>query len=226
MGGQACVLYGGAEFSRDADLCLLAERQNLIRLQQALDDLQAECIAVPPFDKKYLDMGLAIHFRCHQPEARNLRIDMLSKMRGVDDFHALWPRRTTLIVAGEPIELMALPDLVQAKKTQRDKDWPMITRLLEANYFQNRDQPTPEQVHFWLLEMRTPSLLFEVARRFAAACNDLLPRRGLLATAQTGDEAALQAALREEEEHEREADRLYWLPLRQELERLRRAARP
>jgi hypothetical protein len=30
---------------------------------------------------------------------------------------------------------MGLPDLVQAKKTQPDKDWPMIRRLVEVNYF-------------------------------------------------------------------------------------------
>jgi hypothetical protein len=29
MGGQACVLYGAAEFSRDLDLCVLAEPENL-----------------------------------------------------------------------------------------------------------------------------------------------------------------------------------------------------
>jgi hypothetical protein len=32
MGGQACVLYGAAEFSRDADIAILAEPDNLRRL--------------------------------------------------------------------------------------------------------------------------------------------------------------------------------------------------
>ncbi len=50
MGGQACVLYGAAEFSRDTDLALLASPDNLLRLQGSLDALQAECIAVPPFE--------------------------------------------------------------------------------------------------------------------------------------------------------------------------------
>lgn len=35
MGGQACVLYGAAEFSRDLDLALLAEPRNLERLDAA-----------------------------------------------------------------------------------------------------------------------------------------------------------------------------------------------
>ena len=51
MGGQACVLYGAAEFSRDTDLAILASSANLARLWEALDDLRAEVIAVPPFSK-------------------------------------------------------------------------------------------------------------------------------------------------------------------------------
>jgi hypothetical protein len=36
MGGQACVSYGAAEFSRDIDLAILADLDNLIRLRAAL----------------------------------------------------------------------------------------------------------------------------------------------------------------------------------------------
>ena len=32
MGGQACVFYGAAEFSRDTDLLVLADTTNLQRL--------------------------------------------------------------------------------------------------------------------------------------------------------------------------------------------------
>ncbi len=54
MGGQACVFYGAAEFSRDTDIVVLAAPDNLDRLTAALDALQAECIAVPPFEPEYL----------------------------------------------------------------------------------------------------------------------------------------------------------------------------
>lgn len=47
MGGQACVLYGAAEFSRDLDLALLPDPANLDRLEAALAELDAEVIAVP-----------------------------------------------------------------------------------------------------------------------------------------------------------------------------------
>lgn len=53
MGGQACVLYGAAEFSRDTDLAILASPANLARLrsnrlgQPIVDDGQA-FDATPP----------------------------------------------------------------------------------------------------------------------------------------------------------------------------------
>jgi hypothetical protein len=53
MGGQACVFYGAAQFSRDADIAVLADRANLCRLQTAIDELQAEVMAVPPFEQQY-----------------------------------------------------------------------------------------------------------------------------------------------------------------------------
>ena len=36
MGGQACVLYGASEFSRDTDLAILAGPRNLAALRRAL----------------------------------------------------------------------------------------------------------------------------------------------------------------------------------------------
>jgi len=78
MGGQACVLYGAAEFSRDLDLALLPDPTNLDRLRAALAELDAEVIAVPPLTLKHLAAGLAVHFRCRQPEVAVLRIDVMN----------------------------------------------------------------------------------------------------------------------------------------------------
>jgi hypothetical protein len=214
-------LYGAAEFSRDTDLVILPDPDNLTRLQSALDGLHAVCIAVPPFDRRYLEMGLAVHFRCHHPEADGIRVDVMSKLRGVEEFFLLWPRRTTVIVDGEPVELLSLPDLVRVKKSQCDRDWPMIARLVEADYFQHRDDASPERVRFWLLEMRTPALLIDLAQRFPADIDQLSSHRPLLRLAATGDQSAVREAIRSEEQAEREADRRYWEPLLAELQRLR-----
>ena len=222
MGGQACVFYGAAEFSRDTDLAILASSENLARLQKALKDLKAEVIAVPPFDLKYLRKGHAIHFRCNHAEALGMRVDVMTKMRGVAPFVRLWTRRTTIEVDGSKVELMGLSDLVQAKKTQRDKDWPMIRRLVEVNYFANRESPTKDQIRFWFLELRTPQLLMELGGEHRIPVQ-LFRQRPLLNALKSEDESLLTKLLIEEAEQVRDADRHYWVPLKKELETLRHA---
>ena len=224
MGGQACVFYGAAEFSRDTDLAIVANSANLSRLRGALADLQAEAIAVPPFKLDYLRRGHALHFRCQHPEALRMRVDIMSRMRGVDAFERLWRRRTVIeLPDGTPCDLLSLPDLVRAKKTQRDKDWPMIRRLVEAHYFQHLEHPNSAQIRFWLLELRTPELLAVVAQRNPVACRRLARQRPLLSWAISDDSPRLESELLAEETAERERDREYWLPLRRELESLRHA---
>jgi hypothetical protein len=166
MGGPACVFYGAAEFSRVLDLLVLTDPPSLASLRGALDELGATVIAVPTFDERYLRRGHAVHFRCGREDVAGLRIDIMASLRGVERFEELWARRTTLEVAGESIDLLSMEDLVRAKKTQRDKDWPMIRRLVERTYFERAANPPVETVEFWLRELRTPELLVEVAASY------------------------------------------------------------
>jgi len=221
MGGQACVFYGAAEFSRDVDFVVLAEPENLRRLQDALDELQAQVIAVPAFEECHLHHGLAIHFRCQAAGVVGLRVDVMTVLRGVDPFPVIWERRTTIAIDGVEANLLALPDLVRAKKTQRAKDWPMVQRLIEANWFQNRSNPTPGHIDFWLRECRTPAILLEMVSLFPVAAAAIQSRRPALGAALQNDLDAVEHALEQERLAEVAADKAYWLPLRQELERLR-----
>lgn len=223
MGGQACVFYGAAEFSRDVDLAILAEPENLRRLQEALDELDAEVIAIPAFEAPYLHRGLAIHFRCQAPGVEGLRVDVMTVMRGVDPFPELWERRTTIAIDESEADLLSLPDLVKAKKTQRAKDWPMLTRLVEAHWFQNRSDATPARINFWLRECRTPEILCELATLFPAEAATVQSARPALAPALANDLEGVEETLEQERRDEVAADKAYWIPLRQELERLRRA---
>jgi len=226
MGGQACVFYGAAEFSRDTDLLILADPANLERLEAALQDLLAERIAIPPLALDYLQRGHAVHFRCHHPEAANIRVDVMSRLRGVEDFEILWARRTTLTdTDGTVYELLSLPDLVQAKKTQRSKDWPMLQRLLEAHYLRHRAGSTLEQQHFWLRELRTPELLVEAAHQWPELAEQIARQRPLLLLAKSGQLDQVREALAAEEQVERQHDREYWQPLKAELEQLRHSSR-
>jgi hypothetical protein len=222
MGGQACVFYGAAEFSRDVDFVLLAEPDNLKRLQSALDELEAEIITIPPFDESFLNSGLAVHFRCNASGVEGLRIDIMTVMRGVDPFPMLWERRTTFAIDETEVDLLSLPDLVKAKKTQRSKDWPMLQRLIEAHWFQHRFAPTPERIDFWLQECRTPDILMELAKLFPAQTANIQSTRPLLGAALQNDLAAIEEGLEQERHAEVLADRAYWEPLREQLNHIRR----
>jgi len=220
MGGQACISHGASEFTRDLDLAVLADVPNLDALANAMRELQADVIAVPPFQKAMLDAGHAVHFRCRAPGVAGLRVDVMSRMRGVDPFPALWERRTVL---ANGVAVLSLPDLVAAKKTQRDKDWPMLRRLLEADYFARRSSCNSTDVAFWLRECRTASLLEEMVARFPADAAEVTrPAVRLARDRKPVDQ--ITGALRDEEDSERRLDTAYWAPLKKQLESMR--ARP
>jgi hypothetical protein len=117
---------------------------------------------------------------------------------------------------------MALEDLVNAKKTQRNKDWPMISRLMERSYFTRDDIVTPEQAEFWLRELRTAELLIEASVAWPAIAQAVQLERPAVRAAVRGDVSLVSLALEEEERAERLRDREYWQPLKRELEQARR----
>ena len=226
MGGQACVFYGAAQVSKDIDFLILAEKENFDRLLASLDFLQAKRIAIPPFDPDALAKGHAVHFRCQAPVVEGLRIDIMTKLRDLDDFETLWQRRT---VFGDPsgmeFHLLSVPDLVSAKKTQRSKDWPVIEALVGIHFEENQSNPMPEWISFWLAEARSPELLLDLAARFPSEAAAMAAARPLLTLAISPDLPRLREALDAEVRAEQEKDRIYWEPLKREMEEFRRAER-
>lgn len=222
MGGQACILYGAAEFTRDVDLAVAVNPANLQRLRQALLDLKAEQIYFPPLSAAVLRRGHACHFRSLLPGLHRLRIDVMAKMRGVDPFGRLWKRREEIELPGVGnLPVLSLPDLVKAKKTQRDKDWPMIRRLIEADVARAPGNVEPSQVSFWFRECRTFEILRDLGNRYPALGKRIATKRPALHAAISGNAFRTAKLLRAEEDLERERDRRYWAPLRAELERWR-----
>lgn len=226
MGGQACVFYGAAQVSKDVDFVLLASAANYARLHTALDELQARRIAVPKFDPAVLERGHAVHFRCGAAGAEGLRVDVMTKLRDMADFEVLWERRTTFQDdTGAEFNLLSVPDLVRAKKTQRNKDWPVIELLVNIHHRENADSPQPNWIEFWLGEARSPELIIDLAARFPAETAALLPARPLLAAAVRQDMETLRIELDAEVRAEQAKDRAYWEPLRREIEIFRREER-
>lgn len=224
MGGQACVFYGAAQFSRDVDLVLKASDDNFSQLLAAFAELNASRIAVPRFDPALLARGHAVHFRCRGGQANGLRVDVMTRLRGLPGFPTLWDRRTTIRdESSEPFDLLSLEDLVQAKKTQRDKDWPVINALVEGHFRMLGTAPTSARVAFWLMEARTADRLIELVKRFPAEAEAQSASRPLLRFAISGESDALREALDAEVRAEQARDRAYWAPLKAELEAFRRA---
>jgi hypothetical protein len=226
MGGQACVFYGAAQFSKDIDFLVYADSANYDGLRRTLADLQAVRIAVPPFDPAALARGHAVHFRCGVEQAKGLRMDVMTRLRNLPDFPALWARRTTLSEeAASEVHLLSVPDLVLSKKTQREKDWPVIGALVEGHFLAFHSDPTPGRLSFWFRESRSAERLTELARRYPAEAGQAVIVRSLLELATAGDLPRLRAALNAEMLEEQERDRRYWEPLKREMEAFRRAER-
>lgn len=226
MGGQACVLYGGAEFSRDLDLVIATHTDALTQLQAALDDLRAELVAVPPLRLDLLERGHAVHFRCQRADVARLRIDVLARPPRISDLAGLWARRVMVpIPDGAAVPVIALVDLVATKKTQRDKDWATIGQLVEADMVRHQQTATSDRVRFWLQEAREADQLLPLAATFPEEAATLVAMRPVLTKAIEGDREGLELELAQEQIRGKAADRAYWAPLLAELEQMRRAQR-
>jgi hypothetical protein len=172
-----------------------------------------------------LRRGHACHFRCRAADVDGLWIDVMSVFHGCAPFDQLWSRRTTLALpAIGRVHLLSLPDLVQAKKTQRDKDWPMLRRLVEADYHQVI-RPSRARVTFWLRELRTIDLLLALSRTHRATARRVAVTRPAVRHALAGDGVRVERALRIEQHIAMRLDKQYWEPLRAELSRWRRQRR-
>ena len=114
---------------------------------------------------------------------------------------------------------------MQAKKTQRSKDWPVIELLITIHYREHAHAASDDRVDFWLREARTPELLVELCQRFPTQAAELTACRPLIRLAIESSLDDLRAALDAEVRAEQARDRDYWEPLRRELEQFRREIR-
>lgn len=222
IGGQACIVYGAAEFSRDSDFVVFSDPSNLDRLESALRALKAEPVYFPELKPEYLRRGHACHFRCGAPGVENLRVDIMGRLRGCSPFPVLWRRRNRVKVAGVGvIDVINVRDLVQCKKTQRDKDWLMLARLVENHILLSDFKASAGTAAWWLLEARDPHTLARLCGIYPKLARRLAAKRPLLKRAISGYDGETRKMLLAEERRERKNDRAYWDPLKKELETLR-----
>jgi hypothetical protein len=84
-------------------------------------------------------------------------------------------------------------DLVVIKQTQRNRDW----------------------------ELRSPELLIEAVTRYPEASQNIATGRPAVQAALSGDIEQVRAALRIEQDEAMRKDRIWWEPLKRELEQFR-----
>ena len=120
-----------------------------------------------------------------------------------------------------PLRVIGLKDLVQSKKTQRDKDWLMLKRLVENDILLNNNNPSAERIKWWLLESRNPESLVKLGKKYPEIIKANVVFRPLLSYAISQNLQKLDSELRQEELAERQKDVEYWAPLKKELETLR-----
>jgi len=222
IGGQACIVYGAAEFSRDSDFVVLASPGNLKALAAAFKVLKAVPVYYPELTIPYLLKGHACHFRCGARGVKGLRVDIMSKLKGCDVFGKLWARRNRVKISGlGAVNIISLEDLVQSKKTQRDKDWLMLSRLVENDVFINEGSGSSAKVSWWLAQCRVPETLARLCADHPRQVRGGIARRPLLREAVKNNLKKLSGLLKKEEAAERAKDLSYWLPLKKELENLR-----
>jgi len=222
IGGQACIIYGASEFSRDSDFVVLAEQANLEALKKALKALNAVPVYFPDLAIEQLAKGHASHFRCRARGVEGLRVDVMGRLKGCEPFNRLWARRRRVRVPGAgTVDIISLADLVESKKTQRDKDWLMLTRLVENDVFINDGRGAPSKVGWWLKQGRVAATLVRLSADHPVLARRLAAGRPLLTAALGGNLKLVAALLKKEEAAERASDVKYWTPLKKELEKMR-----
>jgi primosomal protein N'' len=163
---------------------------------------------------------------CYDEPVKGLRVDVIAKLRNCPSFEELWERKMTFKLPGNKIiEIIGLEDLVQSKKTQRDKDWFMLDRLI-ANDILITKSPTAQKVRWWLSQCRDAGQLIGLATRYKKLAVEVAVERPLVKAALRKDNRMLQQLIQKEETIEREKDKKYWQPLRKELELLRHKKSP
>ena len=108
VGGQAVALHGHPRFTKDSDIWLRNNEQNVRRAQQALVDFGAPQSVVEGIAQA---TGLDVVWMGYPPT----RIDLLKEVPG-GDFESCWARRVELDVEGEHLHLIDRESLIALKR--------------------------------------------------------------------------------------------------------------
>jgi len=170
IAGRACIFYGATEFTRDLDIWVEPETENLAQIRQAMKQLGAKQRFLPPLERKYLLKGHASHYM-----VGDFRIDILGRPPRVGSFLKAQSSAELTAIGGVSCRIVDLANLVKMKKTQRARDYEVIQRLVDA-VFEYADTHPDEQNTLgpWLArELRTIDNLHRMAKKWKNGKNYL-----------------------------------------------------
>ena len=117
VGGEAVIFYGYPRLTGDVDFYYGLEKENAVRLFEALKDFWQGRVPEISGVADLLEPGMIIQFG-RPPH----RIDLLNQIDGMD-FDAAWRGRRTVLLKGTPVHYIGLKDLLLNKRASgRHKD--------------------------------------------------------------------------------------------------------
>lgn len=231
VSGQATILYGAATFSEDVDLWVESSAANLKRLEGALRASGARYYKLtPPLTSSYALAHHGFHFTLPMQDGSVAYLDVMGSPPRVDAFDTAAARARCFETEWGPLPTVSIPDLVELKKTQRPRDYPIISRLVLALLAEHPTTPDEQTLRWSVGNVFTLSEFRELARAHPEAERVLGPGSvGARAIAAFGRSEQLEPDLEDELEAWfdarmaplRRADRRFWRTVIDELRGLR-----
>ncbi len=134
ISGQASVLYGAAQFSEDIDLWLSPTWANIRAFLVVLEKADASVYKLtPPLNRSYLLHGHGFHFRLPEEEFQPAYLDFMGCPPRVGPFSSAFRRASRFQCDWGNIPVVAIPDLIELKKTRRAADYDVISNLVKIH---------------------------------------------------------------------------------------------
>lgn len=231
VSGQATILYGAATFSEDVDLWVEPTAKNLELLRAALAACGARYYKLtPPVTEEYARRHHGFHFVVPDEQGTAVYLDVMGCPPRVGSFEDSHARARIFDTAWGQLRAVAIPDLVELKKTQRPHDYPIISRLALAFLREQASVPGDATLR-WIVDNVFTLAEFRELSQLAPAAIKIMEPGSLEARAMAvlASGLALDSNLEDELEEWfdartaplRRADRHFWRSVIDELRELR-----
>lgn len=180
IGGQAVVMLRLAFMSKDGDWLLRDDEETLGHILTVLEEKGARYRFGAPLDLRWLENGWSSHFEFKENGLR-VRTDFVTKppRLSAQDIAAVWQDQAT-----KQVPHIGPKYLAELKKTNREKDYPIIGELARLV-----DDPLEQ-----MLLSRSARDIISLCEQHPGSIEQAMARRPALAAVLSGREA-LEAAL-------------------------------